>query len=39
MIQELKSERLNETYYRIDHPSGLTVLLYPMAGFSTAYAL
>ncbi len=39
MMQELKSERLNETYYRIDHPSGLTVLLYPMAGFSTAYAL
>ena len=39
MIQEMTSSRLNETYYKIKHPSGLTVLLYPMKGFSSAYAL
>lgn len=39
MIEEIKSLRLNESYYKIKHPSGLTVLLYPMSGFSSAYAL
>ena len=39
MIQEMTSSRLNEKYYKIEHPSGLTVLLYPMKGFSSAYAL
>lgn len=39
MIQEIKNERLQEHYYKVNHPSGLTVLLYPMKGFSSAYAL
>ncbi len=39
MIQEIKNERLKEVYYKINHPTGLTVLLYPMKGFSSAYAL
>lgn len=39
MVKEIKSERLNERYYKMIHSSGLTVLLYPMKGFSSAYAL
>ena len=39
MIRELESKRLKERYYKIEHESGLTVLLYPMQGFSSAYAL
>ena len=31
--------RLKASYIRARHPSGLTVLLYPMEGFSNAYAL
>ena len=30
MVKEIKSERLNERYYKMIHSSGLTVLLYPM---------
>lgn len=36
---EVLNQRLLEKYYRIQHPSGLTILLYPMPGFSSAYAL
>lgn len=35
----VKSSRIHEQYIRIEHESGLTILLYPMEGFSTAYAL
>ena len=35
----LKNERLRASYLRVEHPSGLTILLYPMPEFSTAYAL
>jgi predicted Zn-dependent peptidase len=35
----VRSERLNEQYTRIEHASGLTLLLCPMEGFSGAYAL
>lgn len=37
--QIIKSERLNEEYIKIHHPSGLTLMLYPLKGYSTAYAL
>ena len=37
--QSIRSPRLGEEYTRIDHPSGLTMLLYPMPGYSTAYAM
>lgn len=37
--QTIRSPRLGEEYTRIDHPSGLTMLLYPMPGYSTAYAM
>lgn len=35
----VKSDRLGEQFQVIDHPSGLRMLLYPMEGFSGAYAL
>ncbi len=35
----IKSPVLGEQYTQIKHPSGLTVLLCPMSGFSSAYAL
>jgi len=38
-MKQIKSVRLGERYTRIDHSSGLTLLLCPMVGFSSAYAL
>ena len=35
----VQSPRIHEEYIRMEHDSGLTILLYPMKGFSTAYAL
>lgn len=35
----IKSTVLGEQYYSFTHESGLTILLYPMAGFSSSYAL
>ncbi|MCL1822627.1 MAG: insulinase family protein [Oscillospiraceae bacterium] len=35
----IKNERVREEYQVIKHPSGLTVCLFPMKGFSSAYAL
>lgn len=37
--QIIKSERLSESYYKIKHPSGLTVLVWEMPEFSSVYAL
>ncbi len=39
MKEIINSARLNENYIKIDHPSGLTILLCPMEGFSSSYAL
>ncbi len=40
MLTEMVSSRiLDEGYTRIEHPSGLTLMLCPMKGFSGAYAL
>lgn len=35
----IQSSRLNEEYLKIEHSSGLTILLYPMEGFSTSFAM
>jgi predicted Zn-dependent peptidase len=35
----IKNERVREEYQIIKHPSGLTICLYPMKGFVSAYAL
>ena len=37
--QILESKRLGERYIRVAHPSGLTILLYPMPEFSTVQAM
>lgn len=38
-MQTIKSNRLKEEYIKIIHSTGLTLLLCPMQGFSSAYAL
>lgn len=35
----IKNDVLGEQYYSFTHESGLTILLYPMKGFSSSYAL
>ncbi len=38
-ITEIKSERAGDSYYKIDHPSGLTIYVYPKEGYNSAYAI
>ena len=38
-ISEIKSERAGDSYYKIDHPSGLTVYVYPKECYNSAYAI
>ena len=38
-MKKIESKRLGDCYYKVEHPSGLTILLAPMKGFSTAYAM
>lgn len=35
----IRSERLNDEYIKIEHDSGLKIMLCPMKGYSTSYAL
>lgn len=35
----ITSSALSESYYKINHKSGLTILLYPMQSYSSVYAL
>ncbi|MCL2637582.1 MAG: insulinase family protein [Oscillospiraceae bacterium] len=35
----IRNERVREEYQVIKHPSGLTICLYPMKGYSSTYAL
>jgi len=37
--QIIQNEKLNEQYVQYQHESGLTILLYPMKGYSSSYAL
>ncbi len=37
--QLIENRRIQEQYIRVEHPSGLTILLCPMPGYSSAYAL
>jgi predicted Zn-dependent peptidase len=37
--ETIKSERTGDAYYRIQHPSGLTILVYPKQGYQSAYAV
>lgn len=38
-IRKVESERLQEFYYDIDHPSGLKILVYPKENYTSAYAM
>lgn len=38
-INEIKSQRIGDSYYKIDHPSGLTIYVYPKEGYKSAYAI
>ena len=35
----IRSQRLGEEYIRVEHPSGLTILLYPTPKLASTYAL
>ena len=34
----IKNDRIGEQYYRMEHPSGLRILVYPKKGFGSVYA-
>lgn len=38
-IKEIKNELLNESYFDIDHPSGLKILVMPKENYSSSYAI
>jgi len=38
-IQEIKSNKVNDKYYRINHDSGLTIYLYPKKDYNSKYAI
>ena len=38
-IREVKSERLGESYFEIDPPSGLKILVYPKKNYAATYAV
>ncbi len=38
-IKEVVSEKLNEKYYEIEHPTGLKIVVWPKEGYNSAYAV
>ncbi|MCH5296646.1 MAG: insulinase family protein [Ruminococcus sp.] len=38
-IQEIKSQRIGDSYFKIDHPTGLVIYVYPKEGYNSAYAI
>jgi len=38
-IQKVESSLVKESYYVIDHPSGLTIYVHPKEGYRSAYAI
>ncbi len=38
-IREVVSEKLNEKYYEIEHPTGLRVFVWPKEGYNSTYAV
>lgn len=38
-ISEIKSARAGDSYFKVLHPSGLTVYVYPKEGYNSAYAI
>ena len=39
VVEKIENERLGSCYYKVKHSSGLTMLLAPMEGFTTSYAM
>ena len=37
--EQIKSERTGDSYYKINHDSGLTIYIYPKEGYKSAYAI
>ena len=35
---KIENKRIGEHYFRMEHPSGLTILVYPKKGFNSIYA-
>lgn len=38
-IKEIKNDLLSESYYEIEHDSGLKIMVYPKDGYSSTYAV
>lgn len=38
-ISEINSHRIGDKYYKINHPSGLTIYVYSKEGYSSSYAI
>ena len=38
-ITEIKSEIAGDSYYKVEHPSGLTIFVYPKEGYPSSYAI
>lgn len=38
-FEKIENSHLNESFYRIKHSSGLTVIVYPKKGFTSSYAI
>ncbi len=38
-MQKIESSLVHEGYFKVEHPSGLTILMYPMQGFNSAFAM
>ncbi len=38
-IKEIKSERAVDSYFKIEHPTGLTIYVYPKEGYKSTYAI
>lgn len=38
-ITEIKSELIGDSYFKINHPSGLTIYVYPKEGYKSSYAI
>lgn len=38
-IEQIKSERTGDSYYKIAHASGLTIYVYPKEGYKSSYAI
>ena len=38
-ITEIKSEIAGDSYYKVEHPSGLTIFVCPKEGYTSSYAI